>query len=609
MDADDFIDFTDARLAGVTRRCLRSNDNPALRISWVLACMHECIRSHDNCQIPGSVALPLRLIDVGFGSDSQIIQLLESQDLESRNVRYVALSHCWGTSTLPLTTTRESLAARMNGIKREELPPTFRGVVDLCRSLGFQFLWIDSLCIVQDNKSEWASESSKMAEIYRGATLTVAASAHSDSSKGLSIHQGTARIEPSTGESRKSAFIDFEHRRLDGSKIILEPFYISVSVATKFLWPHWSSPLQHRAWALQERALSTRKIFCDGTQLLWECKEKRYLEGWCIEPHHLTYPSDPAMSKFNSVSIPPRPSDQANLLIENARGNMTQIPRSGPTHDQWLEILHEFGQRKLTFSQDALPAMSGLAKHFSLCHNDVYLAGIWSHDLPRGLAWVRWWDLVEGGSSNRYKYYIETKASSPKSIDNCYAPSWSWASLQESFESTTWRTSELSKKLPSVRLESFDVAPLYLDVYGQLRRARIELSGYGCSLWVKPRDFASHHPYGQYPGLFIFELDRLKPLSLNQYLHPILDHPSWLKNELRANEVRSQTYELCCLLLGGEGHLTSANDIWHCLLLYLTKEDPNTYKRCGIMTISAGHHWPMWKDLESFWREEKFVIV
>jgi hypothetical protein len=628
MYTDYILDVTDARLAGVTRRCVQSSADSALRIPWVLACMHECLRSHDNCRTSEPVVLPLRLIDLGFGFNSQLIQLLESRKLESTKVKYVALSHCWGiASRALLTTTGESLAARMNGIERGELPQTFRHAVDLCRSLGFQYLWIDSLCIVQDDNSEWASESSKMAEIYSGATLTVAASAASNSSEGLSIYQDPTSIDPYTMRSPRGAFRNFEHCHLNGSKVILQHASTSLPIAGDSLSAHWSNPLQDRAWALQERALSTRKIFCDKRQLLWECKEKRYLEGWCVESQHLTYASDSAISKFNSISIPPHSGNEAGFSIENARDEMAQTPRGVRTHDQWLKVLQEFGQRNLTFKRDALPAMSGLAKYFSLCNSDVYLASIWSNDLSHGLAWVRQWKSSGLYTRDRYKYNIKKMASSPKSIDECYAPSWSWASIHNKFESTTWRTSELSTELPVVRLESVDVAPLYSDVYGQLRRARIELSGYGCRLRARPRNLKSNHPYGQQPGLFIFELDGLEPLSLNQYLHPILDHWSWLADKLSAKKLHHKvyelwclflgakgnsphkTYELCCLLLGAEGNSPPKNGTWHCLLLYTTKEDPTIYKRCGVMIISTGRHWPMWKDLKSFWKQDKFVIV
>ncbi|ORY16217.1 heterokaryon incompatibility, partial [Clohesyomyces aquaticus] len=77
-------------------------------------------------------------------------------------------------------TETHSLGARLKGFAWEDIPPTFQDAISTCRSLNFRFLWIDSLCIIQDDIDGWAEESSRMSGIYSNAALTIAAAAAKD---------------------------------------------------------------------------------------------------------------------------------------------------------------------------------------------------------------------------------------------------------------------------------------------------------------------------------------------------------------------------------------------------------------------------------------------
>ena len=108
--------------------------------------------------------------------------------------RYAALSHCWG-SFQPLVSIKNDIKARKQGLYQDELPRIFRDAVELCRELRVAYLWIDSLCIIQDDDSDWTIESSKMQDIYRNACLVISA-----------VH---------TADSRGDLFTDHTHRSLD----------------------------------------------------------------------------------------------------------------------------------------------------------------------------------------------------------------------------------------------------------------------------------------------------------------------------------------------------------------------------------------------------------
>ncbi len=122
------------------------------------------------------------MIDVGFSADEQIFKprLHVSHD---QKAQYTALSHCWG-ALKPLTTTGSSLEQRKQGIEWSSLPKTFRDAIHVTHSLGIKYLWIDSLCIVQDDSVDWEVESAKMASIYSQSFITIAATAAVNGSEG-----------------------------------------------------------------------------------------------------------------------------------------------------------------------------------------------------------------------------------------------------------------------------------------------------------------------------------------------------------------------------------------------------------------------------------------
>lgn len=100
-----------------------------------------CKRNHPRCRVEST--LPLRVIEVGPEPKLYCTN--------GENAEYVALSHCWG-STQNLTTTTSSLAKRIEGIPWDDIPKTFQDAILLTRELGFAYIWIDSLCILQDDQ-------------------------------------------------------------------------------------------------------------------------------------------------------------------------------------------------------------------------------------------------------------------------------------------------------------------------------------------------------------------------------------------------------------------------------------------------------------------------
>ncbi|XP_014554914.1 hypothetical protein COCVIDRAFT_82223, partial [Bipolaris victoriae FI3] len=128
-----------------------------------------CGEKHPRCSPLGDRPLPTRVIDVG-GKDSSRVRLVVSH---GRFDRYIALSHCWGLRE-PITTTKDNFDRHVKeGIEIDDLPQTFRDAVEVVRALGFQYLWIDSLCIVQQDCEDWQREAAQMPEVYANAAVTI----------------------------------------------------------------------------------------------------------------------------------------------------------------------------------------------------------------------------------------------------------------------------------------------------------------------------------------------------------------------------------------------------------------------------------------------------
>jgi hypothetical protein len=118
-----------------------------------------CVDSHLLCGGDEPRALPTRIIDL---RDSEVVRLCETKNTPGR---YAALSYCWGQDQ-NLSTTSATYRAHMNGISKERLPKTFMDAMDVCRRISIDFIWIDSLCIIQDSPGDWSNESAKMGDVY-----------------------------------------------------------------------------------------------------------------------------------------------------------------------------------------------------------------------------------------------------------------------------------------------------------------------------------------------------------------------------------------------------------------------------------------------------------
>ena len=154
------------------------------KAEWMNSYLHDCFEGEhsEKCtppRISNEPALPTRLIDV----TTAIPRLIDSSQIPEIRMKspggypkYAALSYCWGTASdtaLQLKTERASEAQRRAGISTSTLTKTLGDAVSLVRALSIPYLWVDALCIVQDDISDWQRESSRMGEIYANAYVTI----------------------------------------------------------------------------------------------------------------------------------------------------------------------------------------------------------------------------------------------------------------------------------------------------------------------------------------------------------------------------------------------------------------------------------------------------
>jgi Heterokaryon incompatibility protein (HET) len=164
--------------------------------TWLEACSNH----HPDCSLPPlpGRTLPRRLLDLS-SAGTQRIGIFETTPLFSDE--YVALSYCWGpvkdTPWLSqwLSYIIETQQQSKHALDMRRMPKTLQDAVQVCLALGYQWLWVDCLCILQGSNSDWQIESAKMSEIYEGSALTLSASEASDCRDGFLIPRSEAQLQ------------------------------------------------------------------------------------------------------------------------------------------------------------------------------------------------------------------------------------------------------------------------------------------------------------------------------------------------------------------------------------------------------------------------------
>ena len=412
-----------------------SGSDTASGVCWEVSSSwyKECSQTHKTCNqhLASSHFHPSRLLDVGGVTLPNVKICIYP---ESRmNQPYFTLSHCWGKMAF-LQLQKDNLDILTNNFPISSLPQTFQDAIAFTRWMGIQFLWIDSLCIIQDSMKDWEQESMLMEKVYGNSSLNLAATAAINSSKGLFSERNPASLSVCTIRSEWS-----DHD--DGLFALIEEdfwdFYVN------------ESPLLQRAWVQQEVSLAPRVLHFGQQQLFWDCCEMKACETFERGLH-------PAM-RFDSTRLEEAVADPT-LKMRVPRGPGSEQVLS--CLDWWCELLNRYTNCSLTKESDKLVALSGLAKQVGPLLQATYLAGLWSTHIVHQLLWRVEFPIAKNSVRRPHLYR---------------APSWSWAAIEGQIGSNTAFSDEDNWQL--VRVLDWEIVPVTADVTGQINSGLIHIRG------------------------------------------------------------------------------------------------------------------------------------
>ena len=375
--------------------------------------------------------LPKRVLHTYHDGEHLQTRLYESKPGE--RAQYTTLSHCWGDNQ-PLTTTSTNDEQHCDKIDWELLPKTFQDAIIITHGLGLQYLWIDSLCIVQDSENDWREQSAIMKDIYGYSYVTIAAAANDAFEHGLHLLE---RAKKDKVFACRTEILTLDK---PGSKLFT------------------------RAWVLQERLLASRILYFFQGEVAFECSN--HIRCQCSDVSTLSpavrdpFEADWGMQRDKSPAF-------RDLKYRFTEANISKIGKRlrlfasrsvtcerdlcpSLSYDEnvemlelWNEILHHYIRRAITKTTDRLPALSGIAGAFgSTGAHGIYHAGLWETWFVHMLLW--------------YVDQAEWKGMTPEpftaeDLDTLLAPSWSWAKLRGAW---TYRTRPYNRVVLAEMVES-----------------------------------------------------------------------------------------------------------------------------------------------------------
>jgi heterokaryon incompatibility protein (HET) len=354
--------------------------------------LNDCCETHSQCRRPWSSKNPTRLLWIvnapDIESNQQEIRVQLVHDQGKRN-DYVALSYCWGPDSdkCPIVrdgkTMTENLQLRMKQFSYSVLPATIQEAILFTKRLGIDFIWIDSVCIIQegDNHQDFNQEAPKMHEVYGNALFT------------LSVCSNDRVTHRMVGARTAWSYRD-QACKLSNQFISAVPMPFDEMRAR--------SPLSSRGWTLQEERLSPRILYWTGQCMYWSCAERQRIEV--------------NLEQVTAVQLQDHGRDDGHYLKTSPQKFWLSCwEESGDVlYKAWLDVVKSYCSRRVSKRGDRYAAISGLAVRYQLAQiSDRYIAGLWRKQFAEDLAWsVTAGQLVD-----------ETK--NLRSM----APSWSWVSL------------------------------------------------------------------------------------------------------------------------------------------------------------------------------------
>lgn len=514
--------------------------------------------------------------------------------------RFAALSYCWG-STGNLITTSNNIKEREAGIKWETLPNLFQDVVQITRQMGIHFLWIDALCIIQDDQADWQRESSNMGGIYAGAYVTIACDSAADTSYRLTNPRNCAlRREGGGAESAKRddnlralapvvvdghAHSFFARDILNHVDLVRDPPDYKLSY-----------PLILRGWSMQERFLSSRILHFTAHEMIWECQKTSHCECGGI--------SLDVVPKFFQSGTSKVSFERAKAILKSNRTiSLPNLTCPGDTLRNesfvlfWTKLMTGYKTRRLTFESDRLPGISAIARNFGLAK--TYIAGLWLEDLPWHLAW----DVTLNSTRSRPSFYN--------------GPTWSWVSV---LGEASWpRDMHLCRS--HVRVMEASTNPVGLDEFGQVAWGRVRLQARVTAAKALKTDNSYLRIDTSY-GTYGFRPDA----TITRANTSLKEGKGQIPSDQRSASTVADNEDMWCFPVLGSGEVSGAPGLYWMMVVAKPKResiqrallDPNSQpeslicERIGRIEFRPGGIWEMgirnWLSSSDF-KEREVIII
>lgn len=388
----------------------------------------HCRMFHSGC--PEVVSrLPKRVLDIS--NDKYLLVVPD----EGTKAAYATLSYSWGGKKFCATTAGSYEERLKRGFEEEELPLAFREAAIVARYLDIDYIWIDSLCIVQDDIDDWEEQAAQMGQIFESAAITIAASLTHDPYNSLFAKRNPKyeEFELYDDLTRRHASVVFKARR----KIVF-------GIHAKTGRSKEVDRLDTRAWGLQEKLLSCRLIAFTGAEVQWTCQRSKRCE--CQRKSYTPQPL---------FLLPVKEAE-----IEHKYGYAKA----------WSRIVEPYSGRDLTFPGDRLPALSGLAKKFQEVTSFTYIAGLWKETIWYDLMWQC--DIVTPDTP-----MAESLAKSVSLTASYMGPTFSWVSVPVAVNYKLARHSYPGARIRHMNVISCKYSTVGRNVLGKAMDSFINMHG------------------------------------------------------------------------------------------------------------------------------------
>lgn len=414
---------------------------------WLTCCRQQ----HKICE-RGIPYTPRRVLDLGDLDHPPNVRLHESSPGEE--LEYLCLSYRW-SETPALQTHKSNVDDHKLAIPWGRLPLAFQHVCKVARRLRLRYVWIDALCIIQDDEDDKVRDIAVMDSIFEGGVLTIVSAWASGPEQGLFGHLG-----------------DFSHHEFPA----ITKDGVTQTVCVRRPLPHFENgnlPFLNRGWIYRELVLSPRLAFFLDSEIVWQCQEHTECQCSPHKPVHNRVPhviSAPVIVAH--LRAPPEPFQSQ--------------PSPSPSHAAayWWSHIEAYSSCQLTDPSDKLPAIQGLAARMvSVLRLGSFIAGAWESSLLTDLAWTA---FDRGTRPATWR-----------------APTWSWASIdgkvRSHIELRDWRPIAAVNRVdafePRGVADDSHCGRITLDCHVQEARLCIKETSY--PIWGYRLYFEESEPGGQ----------------------------------------------------------------------------------------------------------------